>query len=346
MNPRRSSLLLLLAIPGTLGFALLADELTFHPEKDATSQKKLTIEAEFNVEDASFTMNGEPMPDEALDEIKAQALIVNLAMGVTETFKSTKDGRPLDLLRRYDDLSVSVEFGDESEDLAEAKAFEDKTVRFRWNEEEKAYDKSFHESSGDESALADLIDDMEIRVLLPGKKVAVGDTWEIPANDIGALFFPGGVPMTDDGSGEGVEFQDVTDAIGKQIEDSLKDFKVLCTYKGTREVGGVRVGEVAFTYDGNCRIDLEPLLRKIEEEQGGSDDAELSFTASAGMELKGEGSLLWDLKAGVLHSYSMQAKPHFDVSIEASVSAGNQQFELSMSGAIGGNVAWEMSRGQ
>jgi hypothetical protein len=333
----------LLAVPFLLALAPSADELSFHPAKDAKSKKTLAIEVELNVKDASFSVNGDPMPAEALDQIKSQALLLDLSVGATETFLASRDGRPVDLVRTYDDLKASVEMGDNQQTLDEVKEFEGKSVRFTWNDKEKAYDKVWHESKGEDAALEDLIDDMEVRALLPDRKVSSGDTWDVPAKDLEPLFLPGGM-LSPKGKDDAGEFDEIAEGVGKQLEDAFKDFKVVCTYKGAREEGGVRVAEVTFRYDGKARVDLAPILQKIQEKEGGEGMPEMHFTANCGLDLKGEGTLLWDLGTGTLHSYTMNADVGLDVSVEMSGEQEGQSIEVSMSGSIGGTVGWTMKR--
>lgn len=335
-----------LSIPLVVGFAAVADELAFHPGKDVKTQKELRMEAEFKVEEASFTVNGEPMPGEVLDQVMAQEILISLAIDATETFVATKDGKPTDLLRAYEKIKTSAEIGDETKESDTPSDLEGKTVRFTWNEKTKAYDKSFHESKGDEGDLERLIDDMEVRALLPDKKVSEGDTWTVDATALEALFFPGGVISSAKDKGDGPDLDAIVEDVGQQIQEALKDFRVTCTYKGTREEGGTKVGAIAFVYDGKADIDLVPMLEKLAESVGGEGVPEMDFTASAAMQLEGEGLLLWDLAAGVMHSYEMKSKVGFDLNVQVHADQDGQQIEVALSGSLGGNVTWEMKHAQ
>ncbi len=346
MKNTRVYALACLTIPLVVGLAAVADELTFHPGKDAKTQKELRMEAEFKVEEASFTVNGEPMPGEVLDQVMAQEILLSLAIDATETFLATKDGKPTDLLRSYEKIKMSAEIGDETQQSDTPSELEGKSVRFTWNEKTKTFDKAFHESKGDEGELESLIDDMEVRALLPDKKVSEGDTWTIDATALESLFFPGGAISGQQDSGEGPDLDEMVESVGQQIQEALKDFRVTCTYKGTRDEGGARVGVIAFVYDGKADIDLVPMLEKLAESVGGEGVPEMDFTASAAMELEGEGLLLWDLAAGVMHSYEMKSKVGFDLNVQVHADQDGQQIEVSLAGSLGGNVTWEMKQAQ
>lgn len=333
-----------LAIPLTLGLAAVADDVSFHPAKDAKSQKELRIEGEFRVKDASFTVNGDPVPAEVLDQIKSQELLLSLAVDATETFLSTKDGAPTDLLRSYDKIEAKVEVGDETKSPEKANELEGKVVRFQWDDKGSEFKKSFHESKGDEALLENLIDDMEVRALLPAKKVSEGDSWDVAAEHMLALFFPGGLASgAGDSSGDGPDMDAMGEEMAKQMQEAFQEFKVTCTYKGSHDAAGTKVGEIAFAYDGKASLDLDPILRKVQESIG-EGAPEMDFSATASMSLKGEGTLLWDVATGLMHSYEMKSDLGLDVNIQVHGDQDGQQFEVSMSGSLGGDVTWDLAR--
>ncbi|MBL8863543.1 MAG: hypothetical protein JNK02_16255 [Planctomycetes bacterium] len=343
MNTTRLRLLAVLAVPFTLGLALVADELAFKPAKDSKSQKELRIEAEFRVRDASLSFNGEPVPADVISQVTSQDLLLTIGVEVTETFLSTKDGAPTDLLRSYDALSTRFEVGDEVQEPESGPNLEGKTVRFRWSESDSAFKKTFHESTGDEDLLEALDDDMELRALLPTKKVASGDIWEVKGEKIAALFFPGGLPGGGGGDEGGPDLEAVGRELSEQLERSFRDFKVVCTYKGARDETGTQVGEVGFAYEGKASLDLAPVLQRVIDSLGEqAPDFDLSATAS--MTLDGEGRMLWDLASGTLHSYEMKADVTFGIAVEVSGEQQGQQIEIALSGTLGGDVTWEMKR--
>jgi hypothetical protein len=72
----------------------------------------------------------------------------------------------------------------------------------------------------------------------------------------------------------------------------------------------------------------------------------MDFTASAAMDLEGEGLLLWDLAGGLMHSYEMKSKVGFDLNVQVHADQDGQQIEVALSGSLGGNVTWEMKHAQ
>jgi hypothetical protein len=335
--------LALIAIPLVLGLASVADDLSFHPAKDLASKKELRIEAEMRIEDVSASFNGEPIPAEAVEQMTSSEMLLSLAVDVTETFAATADGEPRDLRRTYDAASMAFEFGDEVQESEENDDIRGKTVRFLWDEEEGAFQKSWHESQGDDDLLESIEVDMEVRALLPAKKVAEGDTWEVAGSKLSGVFFPGGFPAPDADAAEGPDLEALQEEFAAQLEAAFAEFKVLCTYKGAREADGVQVGEIAFQYDGKATLELGDMIRRVAEEMG-DEVPPFDITASASFEIAGTGVLLWDLASGTLHSYEMSAKPAFDISIEVSGDANGQSIDFSMSGRLAGDVTWELAR--
>ncbi len=336
-------LLASLTLPLTLGLAAVADDVSFHPASSTKVEKELRVEAELQLKDLSATMNGEPLPGEMLDQLGAQSILISLGIDVTETFVATKDGAPTDLLRSYDKLTTTMEIGDEAQEPDSANELEGKTVRFLWDDEASEFKKSFHESSGDDSLLESLIDDMEVRALLPGKKVSTGDTWEVAGEKLTALFFPGGVAGGVSAGDEGPDVDAMSEALAEQFAEAFKDFRVRCTYKGSREDDGKQVGEIAFTYDGKGSLDLGSVLDELSGSFGPGAQ-EMDITSDATLSLKGEGTLLWDLGTGLLHAYEMRADVGLGFNLQLRTDQQGQQIEIAFSGELGGDVTWDLTR--
>jgi hypothetical protein len=252
MKFSRLALLSCISAPLVLALALPADDLSFHPAANTEVAKTLKLDLEMNVTEASANFNGQELPAEALEQIK-QTLIANMVVGVTEKYVETKEGKPLTLLRTFDTMSLDFEFGDNSNADENFKEAEGKTVEFKWNEKEGAYEKSFKDSEGDADELKDLDPDMDLRVLLPEKKVAKGDTWEVAADRLKPLFFPGGM-ITKVGEEDAEGFDKMRKELEDQFSQFLKDFKVTCTYKGTKDEDGKTAAQIDFTFDEPDRM--------------------------------------------------------------------------------------------
>lgn len=327
-----------LALPLTLIVAFLADEVAFHPAAGSSVAKELSIDVELGLDDVSVSVNGDELPPEMLGQLGDEKLIVSILMGVTEKFVATKDGRPTDLLRTFDELSIKAQFGEDSKETDGGENLQGKTVRFHWNEDEQRYDKSWHESTGDAEKLDALTEDMDLRLLLPTKKVSEGDTWEVAGDRLAPLFLPGGIAGGDDDSEETAAAED---EIRAQLATFLKDFKVVCKYAGQRDDGDVRVAEITFTFEGTPKIDMGPVIERVAQAQGEVPDADVTATLSA--KLKGEGKLDWNQAAGHMHAFEMQSELELELDLSADANEEGQSFQLEIGAKASGQVTWKMS---
>ncbi len=340
MKLSRLALLACTPLPLLLALSLPADELSFHPAANVEAPKTLQIDMEMNIKEMSFTMEGQPVPGDPLAQVTENALIVNMIVGVTEKYVETKDGKPVMLLRTYDKLKLDTEFGDDSSEVDSFKEPEGKTVAFKWDEEEGEYTKSYHESDGDEEELKDLDVDMDLRALLPDKKVSKGDTWDVPASKLGAVFLPGGMISKTTGEEEQEAMEKVRAALEEQFMAALKDFKVTCTYKGTKDDEGTNVGEIAFTYDGKMKLDLGSMIEEVIDSNRQEGMPDMDVKANLGVGLKGEGTLLWNQAAGHLHNFEMHADADMDIDMAVAVQMGDTTQNMALTGQAASKINW------
>jgi hypothetical protein len=344
MKLSRLALLACTSLPLLLALSLPADDLSFHPAANTEAPKTLKIDMELNVKEMAFLIDGQPMPGDPLGQVTENALIVNMLVGVTEKYVETKDGKPVVLLRTYDKLKLDTEFGDDSTEVESFSEPEGKTISFKWDEEEGAYTKSYHESEGDEADLKELDVDMDLRALLPDKKVEKGDTWEVPAAKLGAVFLPGGMIAKSEGEEDAEAFEKIRASLEEQFLDALKDFKVTCTYKGTKEDEGLNVGEITFAYDGKMKLDLGSLIEEAIDANRQEGMPEMDVKANLGVALKGDGTLLWNLAAGHMHNFEMHADADMDVDMAVHMQMGDMTQNMSLTGQAGSKINWELSK--
>lgn len=336
--PTARALLANLAAPLLLATALPSDDLTFHPKAGSEVKKQLQVEIELKPESIEFSMNGEPMPDGSIDGLD-ESVMIHLAVGVTEKFVESKDGRPTDLLRTFDELSLRGKSGSEDEEAPDFDRLEGKTVRFRWNEAGDAYERSFHESEGDDILLLNLSDDMDLRALLPAKDVAEGDTWEVPGSSFLPIFLPGGLPgdiATDEDAGP---LRAVVEEIQGEFEKLLQSAKLTCKHGGTREEEGQRVAEIRFTITGQGELDFSKALETLAQEE----DVAPTIDATATIELDGEGKVLWDLSAGRVHTFDMRIGSKIAVDVSAEADMEGESFQFAVEGKVAASGTWKLT---
>lgn len=328
-----------LLVPLCLALAPAADEVGFHPKADLELAKKLEIELEPEIRNVTFSMNGQDM-GEGIKEVLGKSALVNLSVEVKDTYAKTKNGRIEELVRAFDKVGLHAEFDDDSNDVNALEKISTPKVRFVWDEKASEYTRSFEGGSGDDKLIAALEADMDVTALLPGKSVSSGDTWDVAGTKLGGLFLPGG--MFQFGDDEDASSPKVdTDKIEKMLAEAFEKFKATCTYKGTSEKEGAKLGAIDFEFDDKIELNLGDLLHDALSEQMGGDDVELELRVS--LTLKGHGTLTWDMAAGHVHELDMQA----DISINGSFSMHGEQEgqEMSLEASIeaGGPGTWKMT---
>src|SRR5688572_21783469 len=152
------------------GFALTlggaGEKVAFQPQPGTSLTKSYTINWDFSLEDISLIVDGQDfggMMGQFDMDMKSETRIE-----ITDAYEAVADGRPLELLRTFDELASGFHMEmtpaqTELPEFSSSSALEGKTVSFRWNEEEDEYERSFHEESGDEDLLEGLEEDMDLR---------------------------------------------------------------------------------------------------------------------------------------------------------------------------------------
>lgn len=334
--------LVLASLPLALALHPRGDAPGFEPKAGSKLSKELAIDLSFHLEDLSVSVNGQELPSEMLGGDMDEAILVNALMNVTEEFVASQRGKPLELVRSYEKLKLEGGPENETESMDEIGDFEGKSVRFKWNEDDSEYVKSFVDGDGDDSALSELTPDMEFLALLPGGEVDEGATWSASGAGLANVFFPGGLFPLPDAGDDSETAQAIEDELRTQLGEAFKDFEVKCTYSGSREENGRRVGEIALEFDGKASLDLSDLLQTIAELQGGDEQFEADITATADLEFKGEGTLLCDLAAHHVAAFEMGSDITLTADVQADIDAGGQSQSLAVSAEVSGDGKWKL----
>ena len=277
---------------------------------------------------------------------------------VTDTYKASAGGRPTELLRTFDALSgdTRMEFspnpGVEMPEVTSSSELEGKTVRFTWNEEEEAYDIAYSEGEGDEALLEDLEEDMDLRVFLPSSEVAEDATWEVELVRLETVMAPGGnlsmLPEDMEMDQEAMDkFSEMFKGFAEKYADQLEG-KCVCTYKGMREEGDVRVAEIVIELEVAATLDLTEMLSQaiqaaIEQNEQGM-DVKFSFdSADLNVDFEGAGTLLWNPSAGVVHSFQVGGDVTFGVDVAFSVDAMGESQDVDASLEMSGSMDYALA---
>lgn len=327
-----------------LTFAEGGDRLAFKPEDGSAVTKHFDSSGEFALDEISLIVNGQDVAG-MVGQIDMSVEQGN-RIEVTDTYERVADGRPAVLLRKYEVLAGNMRM-----DMTPAQAglpeivssspLEGKTVAFRWNEEEQAYERAFGEEGGDQDWLDGLEEDMDLRAFLPRAEVAAGDSWTVELMQLRTVVMPGGnLRMTPEGMDVDEDdlkmFEELFGDFGEEFGDLLEG-ECTCTYKGTREEDGVRVAEIDIALEVAASLDLSDLLEKVIhsalEESGVNEMVEFTLdTADVSLDFEGAGTLLWSVGAGRMHSFELNGDMTFgmDLSVGIEVEGESQGVDASL----------------
>jgi hypothetical protein len=313
----RPTLSALLAAPLLTALSPVADDLSFHPSDGSEVTRRYTIELDFELGDLSIVADGQDVSEMVPSDQMSGA--AEIAMKVTESFVRSAEGRPLELIRYFEEMSGEAGPEGQAEAMEDIDKLEGKRVRFLWNEDEGAYDVTFHESEGDAEDLEGLTPDMDLRALLPGKEVSAGDTWSIDAKELHSVLLFGDKPESGD-----EQFEELLkSSVWPQVQTLMDQFKTTCEYLGERDVDGRKVGAIAVTMHGEGRIDLSQFILEVFQMQVGEAQVDLDISkADVALTFDSKGELLWDLAGGHLRAFDMACDA--DVALEFSGSADVQ----------------------
>lgn len=315
----RSTLSALLAAPLLCALPPLADDVSFHPSDGSDVTRRYSVDLDFEMGDLSITADGQDISEMVpTDQMNGGA---KLAMKVTESFVRTVEGKPLELIRSFEEMSGEAGPEGNKEAIEDFDKLQGKRVRFLWNEDEGDYDVSYHESEGDEEELEGLLPDMDLRALLPGKAVSAGDTWSVDARQLSSVLLFGNEPKL----GEDEMDQVVQSALVPQLEALMDQFKTNCEYLGERVVDGHKVGAVAVTLHGEGSLDLSQLILEAVRMQAGENQVDIDVsTAKLNVTFDSKGELLWDLEQGHLRAFDMTGDADLSIEISASADVGGE----------------------
>src|SRR5688500_19800730 len=105
MNPTRFLLPALLASPLLLAMEPRGDALTFHPAKDSSLTKISEMTMSFELGDISVIVSGNDMSGQIPGDVAGD---MDMSMTWTDKYVDLKDGKPLELIRTYDEMSGSM----------------------------------------------------------------------------------------------------------------------------------------------------------------------------------------------------------------------------------------------
>jgi len=273
--------------------------LRFAPAEGTVLKRVFDAKAEYHLAEASVSIAGESreMPGELPDY--EEGFTEHIA--VTDRVKTMADGHPSELVRTFDELgqdSVASQ-GEEEEQSTSTSPLEGRTVRFTWDEGEGAFQVAADDDKDlDAAQAAELLEDMDLRRVLPSKEVAEGDEWELDPKLYLAFMWPSGLL---DFHGEGEEPSEVGRQTSHQTIERLEGSGT-ARLEEVREEDGVRVAVIHVEL--TIQTGSEHVLEAVEE--GDAAHPELQFESEIERELSG--TIVWDLEHGHARSAELECK--------------------------------------
>jgi hypothetical protein len=333
-----------------LGSSPGEQRIRFDPAPDTRLERTLETGTDFGLDDFSLVVDGEDLG----------AVMGGLDLSITteeravvqDHFVKLGAGRPAELLRTFTDLggSVSVsfmsEFASQDQDMDCSSKLEGSAVRFLWDEEKGAYGITF-ENGESSDVLEHLEEDMDCRVLLPGKEVAEGDTWEVPLLDLASIASPGGeLSLLPEGA-EIEDFEEFGQLFREKIASlaDLLEGSCVCTFSGLEEEDP-RLAEISIAIAVEAEVDLADaileLIDTVISEIGDIGEEEFPGitieTADLSFEYEGAGTLIWNVAQNRMVSLDLSGDLAFSVDFAVSVDVADESHEAELFAEMTGSM--------
>jgi hypothetical protein len=343
-----------LAASALLSLAMPREKVAFSPAEESTFTKHFVTSGEFVLDDMNVLLNGE-----ANDMMPTMEMTMSWsqAVKVVDRYSEVADGRAGVLRRTFEEIAQEIEMEMTMEMMGQSQdqdatgtgtsELEGTTVVFTWNDEDSEYESAFDEDSeGDEELLEGLVEDMDLRSLLPSGDVAEGDEWDIELSSLSKIMAPGGDLHLD------IEMDDMQDPMGTggnaEMMSNMNEMfgehtsgTSVGRYAGTREVDGVTCRVIEFKFDLESSNDLTAKMEDMMSGQApeGMDMELESFDGEATFE--GEGELLWNATSNRVHAMRLRGDVTLFISMAMSMDMG-EKLDIKMTMDMSGEVSQKL----
>jgi hypothetical protein len=276
-------------------------------------------------------------------------------VGVTDTYDSISRGKPTKLTRTFDEISTEMDISmvvdamgqvqEENPTGSGSSDLEGETVVFTWDADDDEYVVSFPEDEGDDDLLENLVEDMDLRALLPKGEVSEGDSWDVDLVALVDILGPGGDLKLD----FNMDGQEVSGGPPPEMMVNFREMmgdmlegEATATFAGMTEVDGARLAVIEIEIEIDTAKDMSELIMELmgEELPEGMDfnldrvDVEFAYEAS--------GQCLWNVAGGHAHSLSLEGEAVIAMDMEINMDFGGQSMAMEMSMEMSGEMATEM----
>lgn len=339
-----------LALPALLALRTPGDSLRFAPEADTEVSMAFTNSVEFFLDDFSAEAMGQDI-GAMLGDVEAN---VSLAIEVAfaDKYTRTSEGRPMAFDREFGDASITGEFTGSAQGESQSQSFQlaagmsGEKVRFVFDEDDDKYTKSYvDDEAGDVERLDGLEERMDLAFLLPEEAVEAGAEWKIDPLKLATLLVPGGDLAYDTDAGDRGGMDQAGDEMNDSAIEAMRELMkgdVTGTYKGLNDDG---LAEISIKLEIAGDRDMSDLVTKAMQAAADASGEEIDpsqmpeiKTFTLELSLDGEGTLLWDPRAGIVSSFSMSAETDVTLTVEMSVINEGMQFPVTGELILGGSA--------
>lgn len=264
--------------------------LAYAPAEGTVLKRSFEAQAEYHLADLSASIDGEPIGREGELPEDSSSFVERIV--VTDTLGALADGRPGEIVRKFDELSQedASSNGEEEASSSLESSLQGRSVRFLWDEEAGRY----QVSAADETDLDDdvaewLAEDMDLRLVLPGREVEVDDEWEIDAKLYLAFMWPSGLLGF---HAEGEEPDESSDTFSRQTIERLEGTGT-ARLEEVRDEDGTRVAVLHVELE--IETGSDSVIPELEHE---GEVVRPELTVEVEIERTLEGTILWDLEHG------------------------------------------------
>ena len=343
-----------------LSFSTTADRIAFAPESGLTVTRTIENRLTLDLEDFAMDVDGQDMTA-MMGGIPEVSFTNTNSVVVTDEFVEMAEGRPAKLKRTYDTIGNHVlvdasMMGEGQTDETEMSSeLEGAEVVFTWDTESGEFVASYadEEDSRDPELLEGLSEDMDLRMLLPGREVEVGESWDIPFDALFSMLLPGGnLGAQPDGMDEmdaDMDMGQMEDLMRELMDEyadaaeSLFDGERKATYQGMREVDGEKLAVISLVIDTDGTLDFADMILDMMDRMGEISEMPMEMDMSIAaadllMTVEGEGELLWDARRGIFRSMEMEAEMSIGVEMAMDMDMGGQATTMDITVELFGDL--------
>lgn len=316
--------------------APLVDSPRFAPAEKSSLAKTVSSEWTLKSESAVMTIDGKEVPSDKVG--LSMSIHESTKLKVADRYMKLGDGRPLELDRTYTELVQNSEqttatpgmTEPQSKKTVKASPLEGKTVRFSWNEKDAKYTTTLAGEETDGAYLKGLVEDLDVRALLPTSDVKPGDAWDVDGKLFDKLLQPGG-NLHFKADGDGAKSADSSDhGAGSQLADNVTG-KARCTFANIGKVKGHRIAMIVLDAD-----------LKTHADENSSGDQGSAGTTSARATMTLEGALLWDLDEGHLANFDLYGKIELVMTTDGVKESRGAKHDVHLEFKLAGDVRFEI----